>query len=285
MSAKILITGATGNNGREIVRLLSSRGINARAMVRNLDKIQDLPGIEWVSGSFDDEDSMITAMNGINKVFLVMPVDPKNVGWVKTVLSVAKKAGVKHIVKFSGFGASMDSPSEIIRMHAESDELVKKSGLNYTLLQPNSFFQNILASIPTIQAQGSFYLPMKDGSQSLIDVRDIAEVAVEVLTKQGHENKTYKLSGPEALNFHQVAEILSDVLGKPVQYIDVPPEAAKQSMQDMGMPEWLAGALVEILSLFGEGHHNEITSTVEDITGHAPRSFNSFVEDHKTMFE
>jgi len=284
MTTKLLITGATGHSGSEITQLLSLQGMNTRALVRDQDKAQKMPHIEWVTGNFDDEDSLVAAMSGIHKAFIVTPVDPRHVEWVKIFISAAKKAGVKHIVKFSGFGASMDSASEIIRMHAESDQLIKDSGLTYTLLQPNSFFQNILMSIPSIQAQSSFYLPMKEGSQSLIDVRDIAEVAVEVLTNDGHENKTYKLSGPEALNFHQVAEILSEVLGKPVQYIDVPTEAAKQSMLEMGMPEWHANSLAEILSLFGEGHHVEITSTVEDITGHAPRGFRSFVEDHRELF-
>ncbi len=285
MSHKILITGATGHNGSEIIQRLSAADIGARAMTRDPSKALQLEGIEWIEGNFDDEASLAAAMQDIDKVFIVLPVSRNIVEWVNNAISAARQAGVKHIVKLSGFGASANSPSEIIRLHGESDELVKNSGLAWTLLQPNSFFQNILGSVDTIREQNSFYLPMKDGRQSMIDVRDIADVAIAVLTGEGHENQTYRLSGPEALNFYHVAEILSDVLGKPVQYVDVPPDAARQAMQDMGMPEWTAAALAEILAVFAEGHHNEVTTTVEVITGHTPRSFRTFAEDHKTMFQ
>ncbi len=284
MSPNILITGATGHNGSEILRQLSARGVPARAMTRNPDEAPDLPQVEWVAGGFDDPASLAAAMQGIDKAFIVMPVSPKIDAWVEAFITAARQAGVRHIIKFSGFGARTDSPSEIIRLHGASDERVRSSGLDWTLLQPNSFFQNILGSIATIQAENRFYLPMKDGSQSMIDIRDIAEVAVAVLTQDGHENQTYRLSGPEALNFHQVAQVLSEVLGREIQYVDVPPEAARQSMLEMGMPEWTAGALAEILSVFAEGGYDEVTSTVEDVTGHAPRSFRQFVEDHRALF-
>ncbi|WP_457668967.1 SDR family oxidoreductase [Thiolapillus sp.] len=285
MSQNILITGATGHNGSEIIDQLSKAGIAARAMTRDPAQAPQLDGIEWVQGSFDDEASLLTAMQDIDRVFIVLPITPHHVEWMNNTIKAAQQAGVKQLVKLSGAGASTDSPSEIIRMHGETDALVKQSGLTWTLLQPNSFYQNILGSIATIKEQNSFYLPMKDASQSMIDVRDIAEVAVAVLTDEGHENQTYRLSGPEALNFYQVAEILSEVLGRQIQYIDVPPEAARQAMLDMGMPQWNATALAEILALFAQGHHNEVTSTVKDITGHAPRSFRTFAEDHRAMFQ
>ncbi len=285
MSHNLLITGATGHNGSEIIKRLSAAGIGARAMTRNPSKAPQLEGIEWVEGSFDDKASLVAAMQDVDRVFIVLPVSPNMVEQASNAIAAAQQTGVQQIVKLSGFGASSDSPSEIIRMHGESDELIKNSGLAWTLLQPNSFFQNILGFIATIRDQNSFYLPMKDGSQSLIDVRDIADVAVAVLTGEGHENKTYRLSGPEALNFNEVADILSDVLGRQIQYVDVPPEAARQAMRDMGMSEWTAGALAEILVVFAEGHHNEVTSTVEEVSGHAPRSFRTFVEDHKAMFQ
>lgn len=284
MTAKILITGATGNNGKEILRLLSEKGIATRAMARSLSKATQLPDVEWVEGDFSDKTSLINAMQGIERAFIVTAISPEHVQWHQNFYDAAKQAGVKHIVKFSGFGASTSSTSEIIRHHGESDQLLKDSGLTYTILQPNSFFQNILGSLATINSQNAFYMPLKNAKQSLIDVRDIAEVAVAALTESGHENKVYRLSGAESLSFGEVAKILSDNTNRDIQYVDVPPEAAKQGMMDAGMPEWHATALAEILSLFAEGAYAETTNDVEQVTGHAPRTFNKFVQDHISLF-
>ena len=145
--------------------------------------------------------------------------------------------GRPHVVKFSGLGAGV-ADTAIQRQHAETDALLQASGLPYTILRPNSFFQNLLLSAGTIKDHGAFYLPMRDGKQSLVDVRDVATVAVKVLTEPGHEGQVYEITGPESLSYAEVAATLSRVLGRPVRYVDVPPEVARDSMLRAGMPPW-----------------------------------------------
>jgi uncharacterized protein YbjT (DUF2867 family) len=171
-----------------------------------------------------------------------------------------------------------------MRQHGETDQALADSGLDFTILRPNSFYQNMLWSAGSIKSQGTFYLPMRDARQSLVDVRDIAAVAVKVLTVAGHDGQTYEITGPESLSYSEVAAKLSAVLGKPVTYIDVPPEAAFESMRKSGMPEWNARAVTDLYATFVAGVAARTTDTVERITGSKPISFDQFARDHVTAF-
>ena len=142
----------------------------------------------------------------------------------------------------------------------------------------------MLWSAGTIKDHGAFYLPMGDARQSLVDVRDIADVAVGVLTGSGHEGKTYEITGPESLTYHEVAGKLSAALGKPVRYVDVPPEAALDSMLKAGMPEWNARAVTELYGVFAAGLASGTTDTVVRVTGHGPIPFERFARDHAGAF-
>jgi uncharacterized protein YbjT (DUF2867 family) len=181
-------------------------------------------------------------------------------------------------------GASIDSPAEILRQHGETDKALIDSHLPYTILRPNSFYQNMLLSAATIKEHGAFYLPMKSARQSLVDVRDIAAVSVQVLTGTGHEGKTYDITGPESLSYHDVADKLSEVLGRSIRYMDVPPETAFDSMLKAGMPKWNASAVTELYGTFAAGEAAGTTDTVERITGRAPVSFDQFARDYAAAF-
>ena len=183
-----------------------------------------------------------------------------------------------------GWGQVSTRPSEILRQHGETDEALIDSGLPYTILRPNSFYQNMLWSAATIKDHGAFYLPMGNARQSLVDVRDIAAVAVQVLTGTGHEGKTYVITGPESLSYHEVADKLSAVLGRSIRYVDVPPEAAFESMLKAGMPQWNARAVTELYGIFAAGEAAGTTDTIERITGRAPISFDQFARDHAAAF-
>jgi uncharacterized protein YbjT (DUF2867 family) len=282
----ILVLGATGTNGREVVRRLSAAGQRVRAMVRNPSKAGDLPSenVELVPGDLDDPRSLDAALAGVDRAFFVASVDRRYIGWFGNFLAAAHGADAPHVVKFSGMGARSDSPAEILRQHGQTDQALTDSGLPFTILQPNSFYQNLLWSAGTIKDQGAFYLPMSSARQSLVDVRDIAAVAVAVLTGTGHEGKTYVITGPESLSYHQVADKLSAVLGRPIRYVDVPPEAAHDSMLKAGMPEWNARAVTELYGIFAAGAAARTTATVEQITGQRPIAFDQFARDHAAAF-
>jgi len=182
-------------------------------------------------------------------------------------------------------GAELASQSEILRMHAQTDELLRKSGLPFTLLQPNSFFQNMFWSTETIKAEDAFYLPFKDAQQSVVDVRDINGIAAKVLTSPGHEGKTYVITGPEAITFQRVAEKLTTVLGRNIKYVDMPLVAAEGGMRKMGMPEWNVRALSGLYNVFASGAAATVTDTVPKLLGRPAISFDQFARDHLSVFQ
>src|SRR5262249_4607774 len=151
---------------------------------------------------------------------------------------------------------------ELLRLHHRTDQTARNSGVPFTILQPNSFHQNMLSSASTIIAQGKFYLPLRNAPQSIVDIRDISAVAAKVLTTSGHEGKTYVITGPEAVTFQRVAETLSSVLGRKIDYVDVPLSAAADSMRKSGMPEWNVRVVSELLDYFASGAAALVTDTI-----------------------
>jgi uncharacterized protein YbjT (DUF2867 family) len=282
----ILVIGATGTNGKEVVTRLSAMGQKVRALVRDPAKAEELilPNVELVKGDLGDAASLDAALKGVEKAFIVTAVDRRQVPWCRTFFDAAKRAGTKHVVKFSGMGAGADSPAELMRDHGTSDKLLTESGLGYTILRPNSFYQNMLWSAGTIKAQGAFYLPLRDARQSLVDVRDIATVAVAVLTGSGHTGKTYEITGPQSLSMNDVAATFTKVLGRPIKYVDLPADAAKDGMLKAGMPAWNAAAVTDLYGVFATGQYARTTDTIEKVTGKKPITFEQFVREFAPAF-
>jgi uncharacterized protein YbjT (DUF2867 family) len=144
--------------------------------------------------------------------------------------------------------------------------------------------QNTLMAAHTVASEGKIYQPFKDGKLGMIDARDIGEVAAKVLTEEGHEGKVYTLTGPAAISFYEVAQALSEVLGKEVSYINIPLEKAKEAMLNMGIPEWKADALNEYARAHSEGYSDFTTGDVEQLTGHPATSYRKFASDFEPMF-
>ncbi len=277
----ILITGATGTNGQEITRRLLAAGQSVRVLVRSADKAQGLGKVDVAIGDLSKPDTLGPALQGVTRVLLLTPVHVDAVQWIKNFLKVAQNL---HVVKFSGMGAGTPEGGDIMIGHGETDRLVRESGLPYTLLQPNSFYQNMLWSAGSIKGQNTFYLPLNDKGQSMVDVRDIADVAVKVLTGSGHEGKTYVVTGPQALTGQDIANTLSTVLGRTITYVNVPPAAVEDSLRKSGAPEWNAREVAKLMAWFGTGQAAQVTDTVQKLTGHAPRTFEQFVRDHAAAF-
>ena len=282
----ILITGATGNNGQELIRQLTQMGQRVRALVRKPAEAAKLDGsnLEVVAGDFDLPETLEVALQGAEKAFLLTPVAERFVQWQKGFIQAAQRAKIKHLVKFSGMGADARSASELLRLHAQTDDVLRRSGVPFTILQPNSFHQNMLSSTNTIKAQGVFYWPLKNASQSTVDIRDISAVAAKVFATSGHEGKTYVITGPEALTFQEAAEKLSAVLGRKIQYVDVPISAAADGMRNSGMPDWNVRAVSDLLAYFATGAAATVTDTVPRLLGRPATSFEQFVKDHRAAF-
>ena len=287
-SPKILITGATGTIGTELIKYLSEKGIYFRAMVRSIEKAKDLatiPGIELIEGDFDNSASIEHALKGIDKAFLLTNSSEKAEQQQSTFVKIAKQAGVKHIVKLSQWAADVNSHVRFLRYHAVVENLIKESGIVYTFLRPNLFMQGLLGFRDTIIKQNQFFGAIGDAKISIIDIRDIAAVAGEVLTGPGHEGKIYNLTGPESLTHRAMAEKLSAAVGRKIQFVDISPETLQNILLSVGFPIWQAEGLVEDYAHYKLGEASEVQSGIKDAIGLEPRSFDVFAKDYAFLFK
>lgn len=279
----ILIIGGTGKVGGSVVEQLSAAGIKARVLARDPSKVK-LPNIEAVKGDNNDIASLTAALQGVDKLFLLTPSLPGSVETNSGIIDAAKKAGVKHVVKLSVSGADANSPISIAKWHGASEDHLKASGLKWTLLRPGSFTQNFLNSAATIKKDGAFYNCTKDGKGTWIDARDIAAVAVKALTESGHEGQTYNLTGQEPMSNAEAAARIGKYLGKPVKYVDLPPEQFKQGMISAGLPEWLATDFAAWSGFTAQGYTGTPDPTLTKLLSKV-RNFDDFLATYGAAFK
>ncbi len=280
--AQILVTGATGNTGSLVAGQLKERGVDVRALARDEGKATSLrdQGIEVVIGDLDQPDTLGDAVSGVEKIYLVTWNGPTAEQQRKNLIDAAKQSGTPHVV----VGGALGVESRIINQIDAANDYLKASGLPWTILQPTFFMQNLMSAKETL-AQGQLYWDLGEGRVPAIDIRDIADCAVAVLTSDGHEGKTYDLTGPEAISFSDMAAVFSKELGHEVTYVPVPTEAAKESLMGMGYPEWIADGFGELMAGFADNWAADRTSdNVEKLSGHAARSFAQFAKDFRDYF-
>jgi uncharacterized protein YbjT (DUF2867 family) len=281
----ILLTGSTGSVGLALAQLLSQRGIAYRAMVRDVAKASslDLAGVEWVQGDFHDPASLRPALEGIDRVFLLAP-PVEHIDQIEaTFIDIAATCGVRHIVNLSAVGAGIGVPHRFGQWHGLTEKYLHESTLDFTILRPNFFMQNLLTMTAMIQ-QGTLYVPAGEGKAPFVDARDIAAVAASCLTETGHEGKIYEVTGPVAIGYADIAATLSKVLGRTINYVDVPIAAAQASMLETGMPAWLVDALNELNTGLKENRFGLVTDVVSEVGHKTPIGLESFVRDHMAMF-
>jgi uncharacterized protein YbjT (DUF2867 family) len=280
----ILIMGAGGNVGQEVLRQIAETRRQVRAGFQSAKKTATAPpGMETVIMDYNQAETVRAALRDVDRVFLVGPVAPNLVDLERKATDEMKRAGIHQVVKLSAMG-----PREItfLRQHAESEDYIKSSGVGYTFLRPNGFMQNMsFYNGATIRAQNTFYGSQGEGKVSHIDLRDIAAVAVKALTEGHHLGKTYTLTGPEALSNSRMAEILSASLGREIKYVDLTPEEMKQALLAGGSSEWSANSIVELSQLYRSGGASTVTSDVERILGRKPNSFAGFSRDYSRDFQ
>src|ERR1700743_1885856 len=214
----LLVTGATGTTGMEVLKALKARGTEARALVRDETKahhLRDL-GFEPATGDLGDPRTLGPALEGVEKAYLVSPIGPMQSEFEQAFLESAKEAGVEHVVKLSVIGASPEAPLRFARAHGTVEQALRESGMAFTLLRSAAFMQNTLSWGPQVH-HDTFYTPVPDAAFSLVDARDVAEVAALALTTEGHEGKAYGLSGPEAVSYREQATRLFATAGRSVR--------------------------------------------------------------------
>jgi uncharacterized protein YbjT (DUF2867 family) len=281
------VTGATGQHGKALLRLFSARGIAARALVRSPAKaeaIADLPHVEIVHGDMARIETLAGALQGIDRAILISSATSDMQDVQLNFIDAARRAGVKHVVKFSGIAPNLDSPFRFGRMHGEIEKKLEASGMAFTHLRPGEFMTVYFRQVPNIVNKGALLLPMEEARIASIDIGDIAEVAAKVLTEPGHEGKVYSLTGPEALTMTEVAERLSAATGKTIRYVNVPPEDARKAQLAAGMPSFLADALFELFAQRRKGMEAKVWPDCERLLGRRPTSFEQFARRNAAAF-
>jgi uncharacterized protein YbjT (DUF2867 family) len=286
----ILVTGATGNSGQAVVKKLTRQGVPVRALVRDEAKAQpltELPGASVVVGDMMRPQSLRAALDGISKALLISTAGPTLLESQVTFIDAAKAAGIDHIIKFSGKESNIGFVAENFRYtrnHEQIERYLEQSGLGWTHLRPSQFMQVYLREAPSIATSGVLALPLGDVQMAPVDIEDIAEVACKLLTTDGHKGKAYEMTGPEALSMSQVAGLIGDAIGKPVEYVNISPESRRDGMIKAGAPQDFAEALYEQALERLKHPASRVNLETHQVFGVEPTTFGDFVKRYKHLF-
>jgi len=284
----ILVTGATGTNGRFIVQGLRAAGARVRAMVQDPARAGDLQraGAELAVADFDRPDTLDAALAGAERSLLLSAVDQRLVERETRFVERAKRAGLRHLVKFSAIGAHPAASFTFGRQHGAAERMIMDSGLTFTFVQPNFFMQNLLWSAEAIKTRGELASSLGSTAASHVDARDIGAVITTTLTDpvDRHADCIHLVTGPAALSFDQIAETFARVLGRPVRHQNLEDDQLRAGLLAAGQSEWQATALVELNTYARQGHASVVTDTIDRITGRPARPLEQWLRDHEALF-
>jgi uncharacterized protein YbjT (DUF2867 family) len=275
----ILVTGATGNVGRELVRALVSAGEDVRALIRRDSDRSRLPaGVDAVVGDLNRPEALSAALAGVRAVHLLSGYKD-----MPGLLAEARRAGVERVVLQSSSAVpGGDMTNAVARYHILSEAAVRESGLPWTFLQPNSFMSNTLQWIPQLKAGNVVVAPFPSVRVATIDPYDVAAVSAEALTSGGHEGRSYRLSGPESLLPADRVAILANALGRDLRFEAQSDADARAEMSDTMPAEYVDA----FFNFFADGKLDEsqVLPTVQEVTGRQPRSFERWAITHADAF-
>jgi uncharacterized protein YbjT (DUF2867 family) len=282
----IVVTGATGNIGSRVVGELAAGDIPCRAFVRDPAKAAAVLGcdVQIAVGDFGDRASVRAAVAGADAVVLSSGNDPRQVEFEANVIDAVAGTSPCPIVKISSVGADPASAAPFVAWHGHSEAHLAASGLPATVLRANFFMSNVFAVTDSIAHGGPLAAPAGDARIAMVDPRDLAASAVAVLTRTGHHGRTFDLTGPEALTYTQVAEILSRVLHRDIEFVDAPEPAVRDGLVGSGMPEWFADGFLSLFAELRRGIAATVTTCVEDLIGRPATPLASFIADHAAVF-
>jgi uncharacterized protein YbjT (DUF2867 family) len=284
------VVGATGNTGRAVVGELKGLGENPTCVVRNADKAKQVLGADTKTAiaELDDRVGLEKALAGSKRVFIVTGHNPKSDEQQINVIDAAQAVGAEYVVKVSG-GRAVTGPNvESVngRAHYRIEEHLKACGLQWCVLSPGLFMQNILGQAANIKNDGKIVQPWPaDVRVALIDVRDTGAVGARVLRDPArHAGQTYSFTGVST-TYGELANVIAEALGKPIAYHAITLEQAEQGMKARGLPDWMAAHFVAMARAGGQGAFSkENTQPIRDIVGRAPITTRQFVQDYKGAF-
>jgi uncharacterized protein YbjT (DUF2867 family) len=282
----ILVTGATGNVGVHVVRELVERGLRVRAFVRDPARAAALLGddVELAVGDYADPASVRRALDGVERPFLACSNIPRQTEYEIGAIHVAKATGVERIVKLSFSSAALDSPLLYPRWHAHIERHLRRSGVPAVLIAPGFLMHVLLRSAEAIAQTGKLFAPADGARIAMIHPRDVATVAAMALTEDGHEGNRYVLTGERPITYDDVARDLSEATGRPIDFVDVSDEAARDGLLAAGTPPVLADFVVQLFGMLRAGLGEKTTGTFRALTGAEPRAFAEFAREHAAAF-
>ena len=280
----ILVTGATGTVGRELVAELSHRGAKVRAMSRNPGAAAFPAGVETVTADLGDPGTLGLALAGIERVFM-LATGPSRLEHEISLIAAARRAGAASLVKLSALTVEDDAADDIItQWHRGAEQAVAGSGLAWTILRPGAFMSNTLSWAGMIRHQGRVFAPFSGVRTVAIDPADVAACAAAVLLGDSHEGRAYPLTGPEPVSARDQAAVLGEVLGREIGITEIPPEAARQRMIQAGTPAEIADAVLATVGGAGTGPGALVQPGVWQLTGRPPRTFRDWAGEHAAAF-
>jgi len=286
--AIVLVTGATGTVSTALLAELKDKGgIHLRALVHNAGKAAALveEGYEVVIGDLEEPETLDEAFEGVDILWLLTPASALEPSMGSNAVNAARKAKIKHIVRNSAIKAAHDAPNRNGRLHAQVEDAVKASGIPWTIVRPHYYMQNLLSSASSVASDGMLYMNMGDAPVGMIDARDVGVLAARVIEDpSSHAGKIYNPTGPESITMQDAAEMLGHVLGKPVQYVALPQDAARDAMLGFGLSRWFVGNVVDYGRVYSQGWGDFVTSDFAAVTGQRARSFKQFATDFAAVF-
>ena len=282
----ILVTGATGIAGSQVVRALLEQRQDVRAFVRDPDKARGLFGdaADLAPGDFADPRSLRAALDGADVLFLSGADDPRRVEWETAAIDAAAEAGVRRIVKLSSIVAEPGAPVAFWDWHGRIEQHLRSSAVPAVVLRSSFFMSNLLAAAEPVALDGKLFAPAGEAEIAMIDPRDVGAAAAAALTSEGHDGRSYALTGPEAVTYTQVAAALGEATGREVEFVDLPDEAATAGLIQAGLPAFAAEQVVAVFAQARLGVAAQVTATVETLTGRPPRDIASFARDSANLF-
>lgn len=293
MKTNILITGATGTTSQYAIKHLIAKGINVRAMVRTIDnrskQLEDM-GVEIVQADFLDINSLRPALKGIDRAYFCYPFDdhlPKAAGFFA---KVAQEENLEMVVSMSHMGSTLHSPSVSAQDHSITEHILDWANIGAVHIKPTIFtWSYLLFAAPTVSDHNKFYFPETNTRFSIVHPEDVGEVVAGILMDENvknHIGKKYSLTSGTTHSNTEVAKEISEVINEDVEYVPIPVETWMESInKDPRINSLLKKHLSKFNEQVGDGRFNSTTSVVKDITGHEPRTFKQYVEEHITHFK
>jgi len=279
---KTLVIGGTGMVGSMVVAGLLKEGVIVRVMSHSPDKLKKLPtSVEGYRADLDDPDTLPAAFDGIDSVFLLNAVGLNETNEGLSAVSTAKATRVKKIVYMSVFMPAGSEKIPHFRSKLPVEKAIKESEIAYTILRPNNFFQNDLGLKSAIMQYSVYPQPIGGKGLNRVDVRDIADCAINALMKSGHEGRTYEVHGPDTLTGEGIARIYTKHLGREVRYSGNDLDAWGENVKNM-MPEFMIPEMRIMYEFFQENgmiaSKDELEKT-QKLLGRKPRTFDDFVKE------